>query len=48
MFQHDSRELLIYLAVKYNGDNMKILTALHLHEDLEISPEEVKKVVWLW
>ena len=45
MFQHDSRELLIYLAVKYNGDNMKILTALHLHEDLEISPEEVKKVV---
>ena len=45
MFEHDSRDLLIYLAVKYNGDNMKILTALHLHEDLRVSPEEVKRVV---
>ncbi len=45
MFENDSRNLLIYLAVKYNGDNSKILTALHLHEDLQITPEEVKKVI---
>jgi len=45
MFEHDSRDLIIYLAVKYQGDNTKILTALHLHEDLQISPEEVKRVV---
>ena len=45
MFEHDSRDLIIYLAVKYGGDNTKILTALHLREDLKIPPEEVKRVV---
>ena len=40
MFEHDSRDLIIYLAVKYQGDNTKILTALHLHEDLQIPPEK--------
>ena len=45
MFEYNSRDVLIYLAVKYDGDNSKILTALHLHEDLKISPDEIKRVV---
>jgi len=45
MLEYDSRELLIYLAVKYNGDNTKILAAMHLHEECTITAEEVKKVV---
>ena len=45
MFEHNSRDLLIYLAVKYQGDYQKILTAIYLHEDESIPPEEIKKVV---
>lgn len=43
MHPYDSRDLLIYLAVKYEGDYSKILTALHLKEDDDISPDAVKK-----
>lgn len=39
----DSRDLLIYFAIKYEGDFTKILTALQIHEDLEINAEDVKK-----
>lgn len=39
----DSRDLLIYFAIKYEGDYTKILTALHTHEDLETSAEDVRK-----
>jgi hypothetical protein len=44
MYFNDSRKVLIYLAIKYDGDYSKILTALHLHEDLGVTPEEVDRV----
>ena len=44
MYTHNSRDVLIYFAVKYDGDPIKILTAMHLHEESEIPPSEVKKV----
>ena len=44
MYEIDSRDLLIYLAVKYEGDYSKILTALTTREDLEFTEEEVRKV----
>lgn len=36
----DSRDLLIYLAVKYDGDYFKILTALQAHEDVPYAQAE--------
>ena len=33
-FVYDSRILLVYLAVKYEGDYQKIMTALHLNENV--------------
>ena len=42
MIQFDSRPLLIYFAVKYEGDYDKILMALQLKEDAPI--KEVEKV----
>ena len=44
MYFNDSRKILIYFAVKYDGDYSSIVTALHNHEDLEVPPEEVEKV----
>ena len=44
MFELDSRQILIYLAVKYEGDANRIYTALHLHEDIDTSYEEIKRV----
>lgn len=44
MYFNDSRKVLIYLAIKYDGDYSKILTALYLHEDLGVTPEEVDRV----
>ena len=43
MIQFDSRPLLIYLAVKYDGDYDKLMTAIQLKESPPI--EEVNKVV---
>lgn len=42
--KNDSRVILIYLAIKYEGDFDKILSALHMKEDLEISYEKALKV----
>ena len=42
MIQFDSRPLLIYFAVKYDGDFDRIMTALQLREDAPI--EEIEKV----
>ena len=42
MIQFDSRPLLIYFAVKYDGDYDKIMMALHLKEDAPI--KEVERV----
>lgn len=44
MYQNDSRDVLIYLAVKYEGEYSKIIAALQTREYLEVSPEEIKKV----
>ena len=44
MFEVDSRQILIYLAVKYDGDPCKIVTALQLHEDIKTPVEEVIRV----
>lgn len=43
MYFNDSRKLLIYFALKYDGDYSKIITALELHEELKVTPEEVEK-----
>ncbi|HHT67548.1 MAG TPA: DNA-protecting protein DprA [Erysipelotrichaceae bacterium] len=43
-FCNDSRKLLIYLAVKYDGDFTKILTALQLKEDIDTPYEVVEEV----
>ena len=43
MFEHDSRKILIYLAVKYGGEYDKIVTALNLHEDQDVDVEDVNK-----
>ncbi|NLB48903.1 MAG: DNA-processing protein DprA, partial [Erysipelotrichia bacterium] len=40
----NSRKLLIYLAVKYQGDFGKVLTALQLKEDIETPYEVVEEV----
>ena len=45
MFELDSRQILIYLAIKYGGDYMRILAALQMHEDINVSHEEVKNAV---
>lgn len=44
MFEYDSRKLLIYFAVKYDGDPMKILAAMQLREEIDASMKEVNKV----
>ena len=44
MFEQDSRQILIYLAIKYEGDAERIFAALQLHEDIDVSYEEVKRV----
>ena len=44
MIEHDSRKLLIYLAVKYDGDPFKISAAVQLHEGYDVPIEEVNKV----
>jgi DNA processing protein len=43
-FCSESRKLLIFLAVKYNGDFGKILTALQLKEDIDTPYEVVEEV----
>ena len=44
MYVHDSRQVLIYLAIKYEGDAQKMITAMELREDLEVPDEEIRKV----
>ena len=44
MFEYDSRKLLIYFAVKYDGNITKILSALECREELDVPIEEVNKV----
>lgn len=44
MAELDSRKILIYLAVKYNGDSFKIINAVRNREDQGVSYEEVEKV----
>ena len=44
MLDYQPRDILIYLAVKYDGDVVKIINALSLKEDLDIAPNEMKRV----
>ena len=44
MVEYDSRKILIYLAVKYNGDPFKIINAVRLREDEHVPYEEIEKV----
>ena len=44
MIEYDSRKILIYLAVKYDGDPFKILNAVRLREDQNVPYEEMEKV----
>ena len=44
MAEIDARKILIYLAVKYNGDFSKINHALHLYEGKQASYEEIEEV----
>lgn len=44
MYFNDSRKVLIYLAIKYNGDYSKIVAALQMHEDLGVTPDEIENV----
>ena len=44
MYFHNSRDVLIYFAVKYDGNPIKILTAMELHEHEKVPPEEMKRV----
>ena len=41
---YDSRKILIYLAVKYDGDPVKMLTALKMKEPFGVSYEEIERV----
>lgn len=44
MIEFDSRKILIYLAVKYDGDPFKIMNAVRLREDQNVPYEEMEKV----
>ena len=44
MIEYDSRKILIYLAVKYDGDPIKIINAVRLHEDEHVPYSEMEKV----
>ena len=44
MIEYDSRKILIYLAVKYDGDPFKIINAIRLREDENVPYEEMQKV----
>ena len=43
MIEHDSRKILIYFSVKYQGDPFKIIAAMQLHEERDVSLKEVNK-----
>ena len=44
MIEYDSRKILIYLAVKYDGDPFKIINAVRLREDEHVPYSEMEKV----
>ena len=44
MQEYDARKILIYLAVKYDGDPAKILNAVRLKEDEGVPYSEIEKV----
>lgn len=44
MIEYDSRKILIYLAVKYDGDPFKILNAVRTREDEHVPYSEIEKV----
>ncbi len=44
MVEYDSKKILIYLAVKYNGDPFKIINAVRLREDENVPYKEIEKV----
>ena len=44
MLEHDSRKILIYFAVKYDGDSEKILAAMQLREFDDVTDEEIDRV----
>ena len=43
MIEYDSRKILIYLAVKYDGDPIKIINAVRLHEDEHVPYSEMER-----
>lgn len=44
MIEIDSRKILIYLAVKYDGDPVKIINAMRLREDENVPYSEIEEV----
>lgn len=44
MVEYDSRKILIYLAVKYDGDPFKIINAVRTREDEDVPYSEIEKV----
>lgn len=44
MSDYQSRDMLIYFAVKYEGDATKIVNALTLKEDIGVSLKDIKRV----
>ena len=44
MFELDSRQILIYLAIKYKGDADRMYMALQLHEEIDTPYKEIRRV----